>query len=58
MGQTGDELSKRISKHRYDTKSRPNNNELSKHLASERHDFERDIEEEQNKNYGNRIKTN
>ena len=44
VGQTGDELSKRISKNRYVTKRRPNNNELSKHFASEKHNFERDIE--------------
>ena len=41
VGHTGEELLKRISKHRYDFKNRPDNNE---HLRETHHDFESDIE--------------
>ena len=44
IGHTGDKLSSRFSKHRYDLKSRPDNNELTKHLNSSDHDFEKDID--------------
>ena len=44
IGHTGDELAQRFSKHRYDTKKRPDNNELSKHIAEYGHDFEKDID--------------
>ena len=44
IGHTGDELSSRMSKHRYDFNSRPLNNELTKHLRESPHDFEKDIE--------------
>ena len=40
----GDELGKRLSKHRYDFGKRPENNELTKHLAKTPHNFETDIE--------------
>ena len=33
---TGEQLSELISKHRYDTKNRPDNNELAKHLHESR----------------------
>ena len=44
IGHTGDELSVRMSKHRYDLHKRPENNELTKHLAATIHDFETDID--------------
>ena len=44
IGHTGEELSVRMSKHRYDFLKRPNNNELAKHLRETEHDFEQDIE--------------
>ena len=44
IGHTGDELSQRMSKHRYDFNKRPHNNELTKHLAETNHSFETDIE--------------
>ena len=37
-------VSERFSRHRYDFKNRPLNNELTTHLNSEPHDFEKDIE--------------
>ena len=44
IGHTGEELSVRMSKHRYDFLKRPNNNELAKHLRESPHDFEKDVE--------------
>ena len=44
VGHTGEELSQRFSKHRYDASKRPENTELSKHIAKHHHDFERDID--------------
>ena len=44
VGHTGEELSQRFSKHRYDASKRPDNTELSKHIAKYHHDFERDID--------------
>ena len=44
VGHTGDELSQRFSKHRYDSNKRPDNNELSKHIARYNHNFETDID--------------
>ena len=44
IGHTGDDLARRFSKHRYDNNNRPNNNELTKHLNSSKHNFERDLE--------------
>ena len=44
IGHTGEKLSSQFSKHRYDLKSRPDNNELTKHLNSSDHDFEKDID--------------
>ena len=32
IGHTGEQLSERFSKHRYDIKNRPDNNELAKHF--------------------------
>ena len=43
IGQTGEELKDRFHKHRYDTKKRPDNCELSEHFAKH-HDFDRDID--------------
>ena len=44
IGQTGEELRERFSNHRYDTKRRPDNNELAGHFHSEDHSFEKDLE--------------
>ena len=44
IGHTGEELCRRFSKHRYDAKNRPDNNELANHLSGNDHDFEKDIE--------------
>ena len=44
IGQTGDSLQKRFSKHRYDAKKRPGNNELATHIAKYNHDSENDID--------------
>ena len=45
IGQTGEELRSRFSKHRYDAKNRPQNCELAKHVQSHpNHDFDQDIE--------------
>ena len=44
IGQTGDELRERFSKHRYDAKKRPENNELATHIAEYNHDFDKDID--------------
>ena len=43
VGQTGHQLSDRISKHRYDCNSRSDNCELTKHFHKNRHDFEKDL---------------
>lgn len=45
VGQTGEELKIRFSKHRYDAKNRPKNCELANHIQSNPgHDFDQDIE--------------
>ena len=44
IGETGKELRKRFSDHRYDAKNRPDNNELAQHISDKKHDFEKDIE--------------
>ena len=44
IGHTGDELRTRFSKHRYDAKARPGNNELTAHIFEHKHDFEKDID--------------
>jgi len=44
IGHTGEELSQRFSKHRYDAKKRPDNNELAKHVSKYNHDFDKDID--------------
>ena len=43
VGQTGDQLSDRFSKHRYDCKRRPENCELSDHFHKHQHDFEKEL---------------
>jgi len=44
IGHTWEELSQRFSKHRYDAKKRPDNNELAKHIAKYYHDFDKDVD--------------
>ena len=44
IGETGKELRKRFCDHRFDTKSRPDNNEFADHIHSCGHNFETDIE--------------
>ena len=45
VGETGDKISSRFSKHRYDAKKRPDNCELAKHFYENKdHDFEKDLE--------------
>ena len=44
IGQTGDPLNERFSKHRYDAKKRPNNNELAEHFHQHDHSFDKDLE--------------
>ena len=41
IGQTGSQLRDRFSKHRYDFKRRPENNELTAHFHHHNHDFEK-----------------
>ena len=42
VGQTGEQLSDRFSKHRYDIKNRPNNSELAGHFHKD-HDLDTDL---------------
>ena len=42
VGQTGGKLCDRFSKHRYDIKKRPENNELSEHFHTD-HDVDKDL---------------
>ena len=44
IGETGKELRKRFCDHRFDTKSRPDNNEFADYVDSRSHNFETDIE--------------
>ena len=44
IGNTIEELRERFSKHRYDAKNRPDNNELTAHIHKHRHEFDKDIE--------------
>ena len=44
VGETGKELRTRFCDHRYDSKSRPDNNELAEHIYNNKLNFERDIE--------------
>ena len=44
IGNTGEELRKRFSKHRYDAKNRPDNNELAARIHKHQHEFDKDIE--------------
>ncbi len=44
IGETGKELRTRFCDHRYDAKSRPDNNELAEHIYNNKHIFETDIE--------------
>ena len=44
IGQTSEKLKDRMSKHRYDCKSRPDNTELSSHFHNKKHDLEKDME--------------
>ena len=44
VGETEKELRKRFCDHRYDSKSRPSNNDLAEHIYNHKHNFETDIE--------------
>ena len=44
IGNTEEELRERFSKHRYDTKNRPDNNELAAHIRKHQHELDKDIE--------------
>ena len=44
IGNTGEELRERFSKHRYDAKSTPDNSELATHIHKQQHDFDQYIE--------------
>ena len=44
VGETQKELGKRFCGHRYDSKSRPDNNDLAEHIRRHGHNFETDIE--------------
>ena len=44
IGDTGEELGERFSKHRYHAKNRPENNELTAHVRKHQHEFDKDIE--------------
>ena len=44
VGETGKDLRTRFSQHRYDCKSRPDNNEFAEHIHCCNHNFETDIE--------------
>jgi len=43
VGQTGEQLKERFSKHRYDAKKRPDNSELAEHFHKD-HSFDKDLE--------------
>ena len=44
VGETQKELGNRFCGHRYDSKSRPDNNDLTEHIRTHGHNFETDIE--------------
>ena len=44
VGETEKELRTRFCDHRYDSKSRPSNNDLAEHIHKHKHNFETDIE--------------
>ena len=44
VGETQHELRERFCDHRYDSKSRPSNNDLAEHIHACKHNFETDIE--------------
>ena len=44
IGHAGDEIKERFHKHRYDSKSRPDNSELAEHFSKDSHDFDKDID--------------
>ena len=44
ISNTGEELRERFSKHRYDAKNRPDNDELAAHIHKCQHEFDKDIE--------------
>ena len=44
LGQTGEELRERFSKHRYDAQKRPENNELDSHIYEHGENFDKDID--------------
>ena len=44
IGETGDQLKDRFSKHRHDAKKRPDNNDLAEHFYQDDHDFDKDLE--------------
>ena len=44
IGNTGEELRERFSKHRYDAKNRPDNNELAAHIHKHQEEFDKNIE--------------
>ena len=44
VGETEKELKTRFCNHRYDSKSRPSNNDLSEHMHKYKHNFETEIE--------------
>ena len=44
VGETEKELRTRFCDHRYDSKSRPSNNDLAQHIYNHKHNFETDIE--------------
>ena len=44
VGETEKELRTRFCDHRYDSKSRPSNNDLAEHIHKHNHNFETDIE--------------
>ena len=39
IGNTGEELRERFSKHRYDAKTRPDSNELAAHIHKHQHEI-------------------
>ena len=43
IGNTGEELRERFSKHRYDAKNRPDNNELTAHIHKLQYEYDKDI---------------
>ena len=44
IGNIGEELRERFSKHRYDAKNRPDNIKLAAHIHKHQHEFDKDIE--------------